>query len=191
MEIKDIKSKLSLSDVLAHYHIKPDGNQRLCCPWHDDKTPSLQIYPKTNTWTCFSSNCNAGSGDAIDFIMKYEKISKHEALIKAQQILGVTTEVHPVEESLHRVKQEPKQDMNELFLKLRQSLHRSKNALAYLQERNLDPQVEIGYNPAYGGTTEYKELQNCIIFPLKDKNGNIVSMYGRSIADKKGYRKVV
>jgi DNA primase len=170
MEIKDIKNKLSLADVLTHYHIKPDANKRMCCPWHDDKTPSLQVYPKTNTWTCFSSNCNAGSGDAIDFIMKYEKITKHEALIKAQELLGVSQTMNEA----------PKQDMNELFIKLRQSLHRSKNALAYLQERNLNPQLEIGYN---NYASEYKELQNCIIFPLKDKGGNIVSMYGRSITD--------
>ena len=162
MDIKDIKSNLLILNVLTHYGIKLDRNQRLCCPWHDDKTPSLQIYPKTNTWTCFSSSCSAGSGDAIDFIMKYEKITKHEALIKAQELLGVTSEVHPVEESLHRV------NMNELFLKLRQSLHRSKNALAYVQERNLNPSLEIGYN---NYATAYKELQNCIIFPLKDKSG--------------------
>ena len=174
MDIKDIKSNLLILNVLTHYGIKLDRNQRLCCPWHDDKTPSLQIYPKTNTWTCFSSSCSAGSGDAIDFIMKYEKITKHEALIKAQELLGVTSEVHPVEESLHRV------NMNELFLKLRQSLHRSKNALAYVQERNLNPSLEIGYN---NYATAYKELQNCIIVPLKDKSGNTVSLYGRSITD--------
>jgi DNA primase len=168
MQIQDIKARLSLKAVLEHYGLKPDRNGRLCCPWHNDKTPSLQIYPNTNTWTCFSSNCAAGSGDAIDFIMNYEKITKHEALIKAQALLGVTVEI------------KHEQNLNELFLKLRQSLHRSKNALAYLQERNLNPQTEIGYN---NYATEYKALQNCIIFPLKDKQGNIVSLYGRSITD--------
>jgi DNA primase len=84
MEIEEIKSKLSLQQVLNNYNLTLDKNSRLICPWHKDKTPSLQIYPKTNTWTCFSSNCNAGSGDQIDFIMKYEKLSKHEAIMKAK-----------------------------------------------------------------------------------------------------------
>ena len=53
-----------------------------------DKTPSLQVYPETNTWTCFSSNCSAGSGDQIDFIMKYEHLSKHEAIMVASRLCG-------------------------------------------------------------------------------------------------------
>jgi len=55
MEITEIKSSLQLETVLQHYNLKPDANNRLSCPWHDDKTPSLQLYPKTNTWTCFRS----------------------------------------------------------------------------------------------------------------------------------------
>jgi hypothetical protein len=78
--------------------------------------------------------------------MKYEKLTKHEALIKAQALLGITAEINPVEESLHRVKQEQNLNLNDIFIKLRQSLHRSKNALAYLQERKLNPKLEIGYD---------------------------------------------
>ena len=68
MEIREIKSQLSILEVLAHYGFKPDKNDRLKCPFHPDKTPSLQVYPKTNTYCCFSSNCQAGTGDAIQFI---------------------------------------------------------------------------------------------------------------------------
>ena len=169
MEIQDIKATLSIQTVLSHYNLTPDRNQRLCCPWHNDKTPSLQIYPKTNTWTCFSSNCTAGSGDVIEMIQKMEKCTKHEALKKAAELCG-------------EIKTEP--ELKEVFIKLRQSLHRSKNAIAYLKDRNIyNTELEIGYNHYQ---TEYKQLQNCIIFPLKDKSGIITSLYGRSIADKKG-----
>jgi DNA primase len=171
MEIKDIKNKLSLTDVLKHYHFEPDRNQRLCCPWHEDKTPSLQIYPKTNTWTCFSSNCNAGNGDAIDFIMKIEKISKHEALIKAKEMIGYVIE-------------EREEKYTDLFNQMRAELLRSKKALSYMTERNLDAKtIEAGYNSYQ---SNYKQVQNCIVFPLKDKQDNIVSLYGRSITDLKG-----
>jgi DNA primase len=88
MDIKEIKSRLSILEVLAHYGLKPDKNDRLNCPFHPDKTPSFQIYPKTNTYCCFSSNCNVGTGDAIQFIELYEKCSKHEALVKAAQLAG-------------------------------------------------------------------------------------------------------
>ena len=68
MELKDIKAQLSINQVLQHYHLKADKNNRLLCPFHPDKTPSMQIYPATNTYCCFSSNCSAGTGDIIQFI---------------------------------------------------------------------------------------------------------------------------
>ena len=73
MELSEIKSRLSIETVLDYYGFAVDRNNRLRCPFHDDTTPSLQVYPKTGTWTCFSSNCSAGSGDQVDFIMKREK----------------------------------------------------------------------------------------------------------------------
>ena len=139
MEIQDIKANLSIQTVLNYYNLSPDRNQRLCCPWHDDKTPSLQIYSKTNTWTCFSSNCSAGSGDTIEMIQKMEKCTKYEALKKAAELCG-------------EIKTAP--SLSEIFNKLRQSLHRSKNAINYLKDRNIyNTELEIAYNHYQ---TEYK-----------------------------------
>jgi len=72
MEIQEIKSKLTLAQVLQHYGLKPDKNGRLSCPFHEDKTPSLQVYYKTHTVYCFSSNCktHGKSMDVIDFVMQ-------------------------------------------------------------------------------------------------------------------------
>ncbi|MEM7109702.1 MAG: CHC2 zinc finger domain-containing protein [Bacteroidota bacterium] len=55
MEISKIKQQLTIGQVLDHYGLKPDSRNKsgtgstymLHCPFHDDKTPSLQIYPKT------------------------------------------------------------------------------------------------------------------------------------------------
>jgi len=176
MEIKDIKSTLSIQTVLNHYNLTPDRNQRLKCPWHNDNTPSLQIYPKTNTWTCFSSNCKAGSGDTIEMIQKLESvagqaINKHQAIMKAKELLGYKPEI------------KSETSLQDRFHQMRSSLLKSKKALNYLSGRNLSKESEIGYNSYQSG---YKQLQNCIVFPLKDKSGNITSLYGRSIADLKG-----
>ena len=85
MEIAALKSLLTLAHVLSHYGLKPDKGGMLCCPFHDDKTPSLKIYPETNTAYCFSSNCktHGKSIDVIDFVMYMEGVSKHEAILKA------------------------------------------------------------------------------------------------------------
>ena len=77
MEITEIKQQLTLSQVLKYYNLKPDKQLRLNCPFHDDKTPSLQVYYKTHTAYCFSSNCktHGKSLDVIDFIMYKENIT--------------------------------------------------------------------------------------------------------------------
>ena len=186
MKIQDIKAQLSLADVLRHYHLTPDRNHRLRCPWHNDKTPSLQIYPKTNTWTCFSSNCNAGSGDQIEMIQKMESCTKHEALLKAKELCGATT----TKTTMTRTAILTKYYQNTLH-----AMSHGKKGKAYCEHRALDhDKLNIGYCGYEVGKTWKKELQasaekigiynikNCIIFPMKNKSGNIVSIYGRSIS---------
>jgi DNA primase len=85
MEITEIKQKLSIHTVLEYYHLEPDKHGRVCCPFHDDKTPSLQIYPKTNTFHCFG--CGK-TGDTIEFIQQKQVITKHESIMKAASMLN-------------------------------------------------------------------------------------------------------
>ncbi|WP_207552117.1 CHC2 zinc finger domain-containing protein [Flavobacterium columnare] len=46
MEIHEIKQNLTIANVL-HYGLKTDKKSRLHCPFHEDKTPSFQVYYKT------------------------------------------------------------------------------------------------------------------------------------------------
>jgi DNA primase len=48
-----------------------------CCPFHDDKTPSLVISPAKNLWHCLGA-CQAG-GSVIDWVMKAEGVSFRHA----------------------------------------------------------------------------------------------------------------
>ena len=186
MEIAEIKSQLTITQVLSHYNLWADKNNRLRCPWHEDKTPSLQIYPKTNTWTCFSSNCNAGSGDVIDMVMKLENLTKHKALKKAAELCGETPK-------------EPKPSRTAILTKFYQStlqaINKSTNGKEYIASRSIDyNQLHIGFSGYAIGKTWDKELysqaeqlglfkiRNCIIFPTKNKEGQIVSIYGRSVS---------
>ncbi len=155
MEIREIKQKLKIETVLSRYNLTHDHNNRLRCPFHDDKTPSMQIYPETGTWTCFSSNCSAGSGDQIDFIMKYEKISKHEAIIKARSLIG-PGEINPSAgvkntdatatskdpEALSRIAV-----LTKIFSSFLNGMLRSQPGRQYAVSRGLDPdKLDIGFN---------------------------------------------
>src|ERR1700681_2909477 len=132
MEIAEIKAQLTIEKVLEHYSLKTNTHNMLCCPFHNDKTPSMQIYRQTNTWTCFSSNCNAGTGDVIDFIMHKEKVTKHEAILKAKDLAGYN---------------EPEAPYEKLFKVFLTNTKKADKAQAYLKERGLNAtQIEIGYN---------------------------------------------
>ena len=176
MEIAEIKAKLSIGQVLEHYGLRPNKNKMLCCPFHDDKNPSMQVYAETNTVHCFSGNCeHTGKAiDQIDFILYMEKCTKHEAIKKAKSLLGV---IEPVK---------PKENLNTVFHQLKTNLSKSRKATEYLKSRELyDMKLDIGSNhqTSINGKTDYHypKLKNCIVFPLKDKSGNVVSLYGRSL----------
>ena len=75
MEIAAIKSALSIESVLAHYGHTANRNGMLRCPFHDDKTPSMQQYD--TTVYCFSTNC-ARHGKHIDAIDHHVQKKLHE-----------------------------------------------------------------------------------------------------------------
>ncbi len=152
MKISDIKNQLSILVVLRHYNLSPDRNNRLKCPFHDDKTPSFQVYPKTGTWTCFSGNCDAGSGDQIEFIMKHERISKHDAIVKAKEMLGHNNKpvsaLRQTPALAELTREQHQQILTESFTHFVRSLGaKPKKAMEYLESRKLDHKLlSVGFD---------------------------------------------
>jgi DNA primase len=171
MEIAQIKQLLSIESVLTHYGLTPDRNGMLSCPFHDDTTPSMQLY--ATTVHCFSTNCaqHGKNIDAIDFILHKEGCTKHEAIMKAKAMIGAAEPLKAVPESLAS-----------LYARMESALGRSSKARAYLTERGLVELQEVGYNPG----TIYKGLRQCVVFGLRNEAGEVVSLYGRAIHDKGG-----
>lgn len=50
--------------------LKGMGNDSvmICCPFHDDKSPSMQVWPTTGRCKCYSPSCQACGRRAIDVI---------------------------------------------------------------------------------------------------------------------------
>ena len=216
MEIAEIKQQLSIAQVLDHYHLKPDKHAMLHCPFHDDKTPSLQVYYKTQTCYCFSANCSTHgkSLDVIDFIMYMEKSTKHEAIKKAESFItggGAATAQQPLSRTAMLTK---------MFTYFRNALPSSKPARDYVESRSLDREkLEVGYNSGqfHHGTRKDKQLiesclkygllldrghvnnrtgekayspfgKNCIVFALRNPQNQVVSLYFRSTTNDKKAR---
>lgn len=205
MQIPEIKRQLTILQVLNDYHLKPNGNNMLHCPFHEDKTPSFQIYPKTNTWCCFSSNCDAGTGDVIEFIQKMDQCTKHEAIEKAKSLLSPLHLPELVSNPASNGQQLSRiAIMQKFFDGCRKGISGAQRAREYATGRGLDYQsLKLGFSgekTPINWSLAYKEqamkaglllqtnagqpvsrFANCLTFALMNQAGQIVSLYGRHI----------
>jgi len=185
MEIHQIKQQLRITEVLAHYNLEMNKNEMLSCPFHKDKKPSMQVYPKTDTCYCFSGNCktHGKSIDVIDFVMMKEaragqEITKYEAIEKCKSLIHPTTLMQIVPTKSEEMT--PNKNYPQDFEIMQSSFLSSKIARKYVESRNLDWKLlQIGYNAFKSSKFDY--LRGCITFGLRNKEGKIVSLYGRSI----------
>jgi DNA primase len=215
MEISEIKTQLSMSTVLHYYGLKTDKHSKLNCPFHEDKTPSMQVYYKTQTAYCFSSNCktHGKSIDVIDFILHKENCTKHEAINKAIEILGHN---EPNKRERYQLDLSREQFLTNMFQYFKNAISNSKPAQEYLQSRNLDnKKIEVGYNGGqfhHGARKDENVIAQCleygllidkgiigrtgekaynvfgkwgIVFALKNKENQVVSLYFRSTLNEK------
>ena len=198
MEISTIKSQLPISQVLQYYHLETDKSHRLNCPFHKDKTPSMQVYPKTQTAYCFSSNCktHGKSMDVIDFIMHKESCTKHEAILKAKSMISPlevgVVKSKMIAKSLKNMEME-KGDSNrndesrielleKIFIYFKKGMRSSKAGQEYLAKRCLDyNKTEVGYNSGqfhHGKRKEESLIKSCVAHGLlldmgiKSRTGN-------------------
>jgi len=183
MELLEIKSRLSLAQIVSYYGYKADKNNRICCPFHEDRTPSMQLYYRTQTAYCFSSNCrtHGKSIDVIDFIMYKENCTKHEAIKKAVSLITGSTLSPPVGEKGGGHPAVPQgiagreQFLSSIFQYFKNAVYNSPQAKEYLQSRCLDYQkIEVGYNTGqfhHGKRKEEKLIEQCLNYGLLiDKN---------------------
>jgi DNA primase catalytic core len=88
-EIERLKRRVSVERLVesAGIELKPHGKDRVGrCPFHEDKTPSLVVSPKTNLWHCLGA-CQVG-GSVIDWVMKFEGVSFRRAVELLRQEVG-------------------------------------------------------------------------------------------------------
>lgn len=73
--------------VDARVKLKKSGkNYSACCPFHDEKTPSFTVTQDKQFYYCFG--CGA-SGNAIGFLMDYDRLSFPEAVEQLAKLSGL------------------------------------------------------------------------------------------------------
>ncbi len=206
--IETLKQRIDIVDVIGSFlELKKAGaNFKAVCPFHNDTTPSLHVSPSKQIYHCFA--CGAG-GDAIKFVMEYEKLTYPETIEKIASMYNF----HLVYKSDSGIKQDDKKIFENLTLFFRKCLDQHSFAKEYLNKRgiaeSLVTKFEIGYAPdsrsvinflkknAYttkecveAGITainengnEYSRFVERIIFPIYSPNGKIVGYGGRTISN--------
>lgn len=150
--LEEIRSRIDIGEYIgARIPVKRAGSSfKACCPFHGEKTPSFTINPDRGRYHCFG--CGE-SGDVISFLMKYEGIPFHDAVMKLAEQAGIQIEQEndwksDVRNKLLRIHAELATFYQRCLLQTKEA----QVARDYLVSRQLESdiveQFQIGYAPA-------------------------------------------
>ena len=207
--IERLLSIVDIVEVVERYvPLKRSGRNSVgICPFHDDRNPSMSVNSQMGIFHCFS--CKAG-GNAIKFIMEYEKISYPEAIEKLAASVGFTLEY----ENNHfgETKKESKKILELLNGYYQNLLYSNQEALNYLYSRGITDELirkfGIGWAPSSANTIRlleneeiepsealnvgaikqnergfYASFTERITFPICNHTGRLVGFGGRTISN--------
>ena len=72
----EVKEHLTARQAAEYYGLQVKRNGLACCPFHDDKHPSMKI---DKNYHCFA--CGVG-GDAVDYVSRMFGLSQYDAALK-------------------------------------------------------------------------------------------------------------
>ena len=82
-----IKAAVPVRQAAEHYGLRVNRNGMACCPFHNDRNPSLKLNEEY--FYCFG--CGA-KGDVIDFVARLFDLSNYEAAQRLAADFGISTE---------------------------------------------------------------------------------------------------
>jgi DNA primase len=203
--IENLKNQIDIVDIVSSFiELKKSGaNFKACCPFHGEDTPSFTVSPTKQIYHCFG--CSNG-GDAIKFVMEYEKLTYPEAIEKIAALTNFNLEYD----------NNDSQALNTSILDAvnnyyQNNLFSNSNVLQYLNSRGITKEsidkFQIGYASSSNDTITYlknnffdlnmaKELGvidsgsnglyarfiERITFPIFLQSGKLVGFGGRTIS---------
>lgn len=163
--MKGLIPRTFIDDLLARTDIVELVNTRVklkkagrdyqaCCPFHHEKSPSFTVSQNKQFYHCFG--CGA-HGNAISFLMEYDKLEFVEAVEELAAIYGldVPREQSKIEQGGTRLTYQSKRDLHQLMQAIADFYHHNLQAdipaQAYVKKRSLSAEVvqryQIGFVP--------------------------------------------
>ena len=78
-----VKQSVTIREAAERYGIEVRRNSMACCPFHDDKNPSMKVDTRFHCFGC------GADGDVIDFTSRLYNLSSKEAAEKLAQDFGL------------------------------------------------------------------------------------------------------
>ena len=112
---KQIKNQLTPKHVTERYGPPIHRGNMICCPFHDDRTPSMKLYD--DHFYCFG--CQK-SGDVIDLAAQLLRLTNYEVAKLLSADFGITDEVptQPVRTTPYEHSRQFHEDEQECYLAL-------------------------------------------------------------------------
>jgi len=140
--LEHLRSSIDLIEVLSSYvkFTRSGAYFKACCPFHEEKTPSFVVQRNDTHYHCFG--CSA-HGDAISFLMNYQKMTFTEAVEYLADKFAVSLEV--LEDDKNKETGPSKKKLKEILYLAARFYHflllhtqEAKEALNYLYNRGID-----------------------------------------------------
>ncbi len=151
--IQQLKAHADIALVIENFvPLKRSGNGRFLgvCPFHDDRSPSMNVNPSLGIYKCFA--CGAG-GDVFKFVQEHEKMDFKGAVEWVANFTGFALpSLGAPEDSEKSEERSMVRRLNELACEwFEQQLSLSPKALRYLSSRHIADTTRklfhIGYAP--------------------------------------------
>lgn len=101
---QQIKSSLTMYQLIRDYGFQINHDSFMCCPFHEEKTPSFKVYEKD--YHCFG--CGA-HGDVITFVMTYFNLTFSQAILKLSSDFGISTDLKHTSEASAEIEKKRKE----------------------------------------------------------------------------------
>lgn len=152
----ELKMRNDITEVVSSYvNLNKRGRNMVgLCPFHNEKTPSFNIYTESSSCYCFG--CGAG-GDVISFIMKIENLDYIDAVKFLAQRVGMDMPESNFDDSMSNLRKriyEANRVAARFFYRNLYS-EKGKNGLEYFKSRALRENTICHFGLGYADSDRF------------------------------------
>ena len=176
-----VKDNVTARQVAEYYGMKIGRNGMACCPFHDDKHPSMKLDKR---YYCFG--CGE-KGDAIDFVGRYYNLSPKDAAMQVADEFGIAydSSVRSPPKPVRREKS-PMQILEEAKTKIYRVLfdyfHLLKEWERDFKPKSMD-EIDARYEEAVQNLPKVEYQLDTLLWGLEEEKEMLVKDLGKGVAD--------